>query len=376
MSSKRDYYEILGVSKSAQGEELKKAYRQLAIKFHPDRKPGDKAAEEKFKELSEAYEVLSDAKKRQMYDQFGHAASQGGGHGGFDFGGSGSVNDIFGDIFSDLFGGGGQRRGRGGARSRGRPGADLQTSVSITFEESAFGVEKVISLQKAVQCETCTGTGAKPGTQAQQCPQCHGSGQEMFQQGFFSISRPCSRCRSTGQIISNPCTDCRGTGHTRKQSKIAVKIPAGISTGQRLKLRAEGEAGEHGGPAGDLYVLIEVQEHKFFAREEDDVICEVPITYAQAALGTEIQVPTLEGKVALKIPPGTQSHKVLRMKAKGFPRIQAYGRGDQLVKVVVETPQKLTNDQKDLLKRLEKLDVKASNPAHHEFVDRVKNQFD
>lgn len=384
MAAKRDYYEVLGVAKGASGDEIKKAFRKLAVQFHPDRNPGDKAAEEKFKELNEAYEVLSDDKKRQMYDQFGHAGTQGGfgggGPGGFDFSqgfGGGSMNDIFGDIFSDLFGGGGGRgRSRGGARSRGRPGADLQTTIDVTFEESAFGTEKVISIQKATSCGTCTGTGAKPGTQAQECPACRGSGQEMFQQGFFSISRPCSRCHATGQIIQNPCADCRGSGQQRKTSKIAVKVPAGVSSGQRLKLRGEGEAGEHGGPAGDLYVLINVEDHPFFVREDDDVICDAPITFTQAALGTDLTVPTLDGKVSLKIPAGTQSHKFMRLKGKGFPRLQAYGRGDQLVRVIVEVPAKLSSEQKDLLKKLEKTEAKSSNPMHHEFCDRIKNLFD
>ena len=384
MANKRDYYEILGLERSATPEEIKKAYRKLAVQFHPDKNPGDQKAEEKFKELSEAYEVLSDGQKRQMYDQFGHAAGAGQagggfGPGGFDFqgfGGASSMNDIFGDIFGDLFGGqAGGGRARGGRRRTGRPGGDLRTTVDITFEEAAFGAEKVITIPKSVACDTCTGSGAKPGTQPETCSQCGGRGEMSFQQGFFAITRPCSRCNGMGQTIPSPCGSCNGTGQTKKRSQIAVKIPAGVDTGQRLKLSGEGEAGEQGGAPGDLYVVINILPHDFFTRDEFDVICEVPITFIQAALGAEIEVPTLEGKVKLKIPAGTQSHKILRLKNKGLARLGSYGRGDQLVKVIVEIPTKLNSDQKELLKKFEESASDAVHPMHHSFFEKVKNLF-
>jgi molecular chaperone DnaJ len=375
--AKRDYYETLGVARNANADDLKKAYRKLAVQFHPDKNPGDKAAEEKFKELSEAYEVLSDPKKRQAYDQFGHAAAGmgGGGAGGFDFsGGAGSFNDIFSDIFGDIFGGGGGRGQGGRKRARGRPGADLRTTLDITFEEAAFGTEKVISVPRSVQCETCEGSGAKPGTQPVNCAQCGGRGEVTFQQGFFAISRPCPACEGEGQTIASPCSNCRGTGKTQKKSQIAIKIPAGIDSGQRMKLSNEGESGERGGSPGDLYVTINILEHEFFEREEFDVICEVPITFVQAALGTTLEVPTLEGKVEMKIPAGTQSHKIFRLKHKGLARLGGHGRGDQLVRVVVEVPTSLSGEQKDLLKKFDQTGGKC-NPMHESFFDRVKSFF-
>jgi molecular chaperone DnaJ len=379
MAAKRDYYEILGVTRSVTTEELKKSYRKLAVQFHPDKNPGDKKAEEKFKELSEAYEVLSDPQKKQMYDQFGHAANAsgaGGGMGGFSGGGA-NINDIFGDIFGDLFGAAGAAgaRGRGGRRG-GRPGNDLRTQIDITFEESAFGAEKVISVPKSVRCETCSGSGAKPGTQPITCNQCGGHGEVSFQQGFFAITRPCPACQGAGQTIPNKCTDCHGHGTVKKKSQIAVKIPAGVDTGQRLKLTGEGEAGERGGLTGDLYVVINILAHDFFTREEYDVICEVPVTFTQAALGAEIEVPTLEGKVKVKIPAGTQSHRILRLKNKGLAHLGSYGRGDQLVRVIVEVPSKLTAEQKDILRRFEETGADAAHPMHHNFFEKVKNLFE
>jgi molecular chaperone DnaJ len=379
MAAKRDYYEVLGVSRSATPEEVKKAYRKLAIQFHPDKNPGDKKAEEHFKELSEAYEVLSDPQKKQMYDQFGHAAGAGG-PGGFDFSGFGaaggaSINDIFGDIFGDLFGaaaGGGRGRAR---RRGGRPGSDLRTQVDITFEEAAFGTEKVITVPKTVRCDTCEGSGAKPGTQPQTCAQCGGRGEVSFQQGFFAITRPCPACEGSGQTIPNKCATCHGSGTLKKKSQIAVKIPAGVDTGQRLKLTSEGEAGERGGEPGDLYVVINILPHDFFTREEYDVICEVPVTFIQAALGAEIEVPSLEGKLKVKIPPGTQSHKILRLKNKGLAHLGSYGRGDQLVRVIVEVPTKLTSEQKDILRRFEESGSDGAHPMHHNFFEKVRNLF-
>ena len=384
-SDKRDYYEVLGVARNVSTEELKKAYRKLAIQFHPDKNPGDKKSEEKFKELSVAYETLSDPQKKKMYDQFGHAASNmgggggagpfGGGFGGGDFGGA-SVNDIFGDIFGDLFGaGGGRGRTRGGRRVR--SGADLETQVDITFEEAFKGVEKVITLNKRANCEPCQGTGAKTGTQPETCKTCGGRGEVTFQQGFFAVSRPCTNCHGTGQIIANPCTSCKGAGKLKKTSQISVTIPAGIDTGQRLKLTNEGEAGENGGPPGDLYIVVNVLDHDFFTREGADVICDVPITFVQAALGDEMYVPTLDGKVEMKIPAGTQSNKAFRLKAKGLPKLGQYGRGDQIVRVIVEIPSKLNAEQVDALRKFDDLDKKdrKAHPLHKSFFDRVKDLF-
>lgn len=379
MANKRDYYEILGLGRSASPDEIKKAYRKLAIQFHPDKNPGDKKAEEKFKELSEAYEVLSNPQKRQMFDQFGHAAAGGGGPGGFDFQqgfGGASVNDIFGDIFGDLFGAAGAGAGNRGRRRRGgRPGADLRTSVDITFEEAAFGAEKIITVPKSVACEVCDGSGAKKGTGPETCNQCQGRGEVTFQQGFFAISRPCPNCNGSGQTIPHPCTNCSGSGQVKKRSQIAVKIPAGVDTGQRLKLTGEGEAGERNAPPGDLYVSINILPHDFFTRDEFDVVCEVPITFIQAALGSEVEVPTLEGKVKLKIPSGTQSHKILRLKGKGLARLGSYGRGDQLVRVIVEVPTKLTHEQKEILRKFEDSGSEAAHPMHQSFFEKVRNIF-
>lgn len=379
MATKRDYYEVLGVSKTASADELKKAYRKLAIQFHPDKNPGDKAAEEKFKELSEAYEVLSTPSKKQMYDQFGHAANAGGAGGGAGFEGFGgaNMNDIFGDIFGDLFGGGTRGRGGRGGQRRGTPGNDIKTQVDITFEEAARGTEKTITIPKNVTCKPCTGTGAKPGTSAETCRTCHGRGEVQYQQGFFAISRPCSDCNGSGQTIKTPCTECRGSGKVRTKSQIAVKIPAGIDVGQRLKLTNEGEAGERGGPPGDLYVVINILAHDLFTREETDILCDMPITFSQAALGAELEVPTLDGKVKMKIPEGTQSHKVLRLKGKGMPFLGSPSRGDQLVRVIVETPTKLTREQRELLQKFDEGSKSGGHhPMRHGFFEKVRNLFD
>ena len=377
MANKRDYYEILELARGAGGDEIKKAYRKLAVQFHPDKNPGDKKAEERFKELSEAYEVLSDPQKRQMYDQFGHSANQGG-SGGFDFqgfggGGAGgaSINDIFGDIFGDLFGAqGGGGRSRQRKKGGGRPGDDLKTSIDITFEEAAFGAEKVITIPRTVACDTCSGSGAAAGSRAETCKHCSGRGEVSFQQGFFAITRPCPICNGTGQMIANPCRTCQGSGQNSKRSQISVKIPGGVDTGQRLKLTGEGEAGERGGPPGDLYVMIQILPHDFFTRDGADVICEVPITITHAALGAEIEVPTLEGKIKLKIPSGTQSHQIFRLKGKGLARLGAHGRGEQLVKVIVEIPTRLTLEQKDYLRRFAEVSEEISNPMHQRFLRR------
>ena len=369
MNGKKDYYELLGVNRSAGEDEIKKAYRKLALQHHPDRNPGDKQAEEKFKEVSEAYSVLSDAQKRSQYDQFGHAAfgESGPFSGGFDF--SGGFEDVFGDIFGEFFGGGGSRR-----RGRGR-GEDLRYNLTLKFEEAAFGVEKKIKIPRHGPCETCRGTGAKAGTAPQTCPTCHGRGQVSFQQGFFSVSRTCSQCHGQGTIVKEPCATCGGAGRVRTMHTLSVKIPAGVDTGSRLKLRDEGETGPVGGVPGDLYVVIQTESHPIFVRDNLDIICDIPISFVQAALGAEIDVPTLDGKVKMKIPSGTQSGKVFRMKGKGIKDVQGLQQGDQHVRVIVETPTRLTAKQKELLKDFAELGGEEVNPLSKGFFDKVKELF-
>jgi molecular chaperone DnaJ len=366
LSEKRDYYETLGVSRNATDEDVKRAYRKLALKYHPDRNPGDKQAEERFKEVSEAYQVLSDSHKRAQYDQFGHAAFGDGGPfaGGFDF--TAGFQDIFGDIFGEFFG-----TATGGRRAQSR-GEDLRYNLTLTFEEAVYGTEKKIKVPRHGPCETCGGTGAKPGTSAQTCPTCRGRGQVNFQQGFFSISRTCNQCHGHGTVVRDPCSSCGGAGRVRKLHTLSVKIPAGVDTGSRLKLRGEGEIAPSAGLPGDLYVVIEVEPHPFLVRNNLDVLCDMPISFVQAALGAEIDVPTLDGKVKMKIPPGTQSGKVFRLKGKGIQDVQGYRRGDQHVRVLVETPTHLTARQKELLKEFAEAGGEETNPLTKGFFDKVK----
>jgi len=371
---KRDYYEVLGVSRSANDEELKKAYRRLAIQFHPDRNPGDKQAEEKFKELNEAYQILSEPERRAQYDRFGHAAFQGpqgpGGFGGFDF--TQGFEEVFSDIFGDFFG-----TGRGRSRSRSRRGDDLRYDLEVEFEEAARGSEKTVKFQRLTLCESCNGSRARGGSEgARTCPNCRGTGQVRTQQGFFSISTTCGQCRGEGSIIADPCPKCQGQGRVRKPVSLSVKIPPGVDNGSRLKLRNEGEAGFGGGPNGDLYVVVHVKEHALFVRQDNDVVIEVPVSFPQGALGAEIDVPTLEGKIKLKVPAGTQSGKVLRLKGKGFTDLHGYGRGDQLVRIVVERPRRLTARQRELLEEFAKLSGEDVNhPMAKGFVDKLKEMF-
>ncbi|HXZ87208.1 MAG TPA: molecular chaperone DnaJ [Candidatus Binataceae bacterium] len=371
---KRDYYEVLGVTRSANDDDLKKAYRRLAIQFHPDRNPGDKEAEEKFKELNEAYQVLSEPERRAQYDRFGHAAFQGpqgpGGFGGFDF--TQGFEEVFSDIFGDFFG-----TGRGRSRSRSRRGDDLRYDLEVEFEEAARGTEKVVKFQRLTTCEACNGSRARGGSEgARTCPNCRGTGQVRTQQGFFSISTTCGQCRGEGMIIADPCPKCQGQGRVRKPVSLSVKIPPGVDNGSRLKLRNEGEAGFGGGPNGDLYVVVHVKDHALFVRQDNDVVIEVPVSFPQAALGAEIEVPTLEGKIKLKVPAGTQSGKVLRLKGKGFIDLHGYGRGDQLVRIVVETPRRLTARQRELLEEFAKLSGEDVNhPMAKGFVDKLKEMF-
>jgi molecular chaperone DnaJ len=371
---KRDYYEILGVTRSTNDDELKKAYRRLAVQFHPDRNPGDKHAEERFKELNEAYQVLSDPEKRAKYDRFGHAAFQGpqgtGGFGGFDF--SQGFEEVFSDIFGDFFG-----TGRGRSRSRNRRGEDLRYDLEVEFEEAARGTEKVIKFQRLTLCEACNGSRARGGSEgARTCPTCRGTGQVRTQQGFFSISTTCSQCRGEGSVIADPCPKCQGQGRLRRPVSLSVKIPPGVDNGSRLKLRNEGEAGFAGGQTGDLYVVVHVKEHPLFVRQDNDVVIEVPVSFPQAALGSEIEVPTLDGKIKLKIPAGTQSGKVFRLKGKGFADLHGYGSGDELVRITVETPRRLSARQRDLLEEFARASGEDVNhPLSKGFVDKLKEMF-
>lgn len=369
--SKRDYYEVLGLSRNASEAELKKAYRRLAMKFHPDRNTGEPAAvaEQQFKEVKEAYEVLSDPQKRSAYDQFGHAGvdpSLGGGHGGF---GGGSFSDIFGDVFGDIFGG-----ARGG-RSRARRGADLRFDLDLTLEDAVAGKSVKIRVPTLVVCETCHGSGARPGTSATTCGTCHGAGQVRMQQGFFSIQQTCPRCRGAGSVIENPCAVCHGQGRIQEEKTLSVKVPPGVDTGDRIRLAGEGELGDLGGPPGDLYVQVRVQPHPIFTRQESDLYCEVPISFADAALGGEREVPTLDGKVMLRIPPGTQTGKAFRMRGKGVRPVRGGPAGDLLCRVIVETPVNLTEEQEDLLRRLDETlrgGGHRHNPQSSSWLDGVK----
>jgi len=350
---KRDYYEILGVTRNANEEEIKKAYRQLALNYHPDRNPGNKDAEEKFKEASEAYEVLRDPGKKHLYDQFGHEGLKGVGFRGFtDFD---DIFSSFGDIFEDFFGFGfgDQRRSR---RTYARRGADLRYDLSISFRNAVFGKEKEIEIEKNEVCETCTGTGVKPGKSKQVCPGCKGKGQIAHTQGFFTISSTCSHCHGQGEIITHPCKECKGSGVLSKPKRLKVKIPAGVETGIRLKLNGEGEAGERGGPPGSLYVVLHVEPDSFFERHGNDIFCQVPISFSQAALGADIEVPTLNGNGKITVPPGTQSGRVFTIKGEGIPYLHSRGRGDEMVQVVVKTPSKLSRRQIELFEELASLE--------------------
>ncbi len=380
MATKHDYYKILGVGRDASAEEIKKAYRKQAIRYHPDKNPGDEDAEERFKEVSEAYEVLSDPDKRSMYDRFGHAGLKAapGGFGGFSvdlgealrtfmgaFGGGGS-------IFDDFFGFTSNRRGV-------ERGADLRYDVEVELEEAAKGCKKEISFSRLEPCSVCEGSGAKPGTSRSRCPTCDGTGVvERRTQGFFglNISRHrCSHCDGTGLIVKERCAKCRGEGRVERRKKIAIKIPPGVEMGSRMKIEGEGEAGRHGAEAGDLYIVIHVRQHKIFQRHGDDILCEVPISFAKAALGGHIDIPTLDGKARLNIPEGTQSGKTFRLRGKGVPNIRGFGKGDQYIRVILETPSKLSKEQKELLKRFAELGGERSYPMRSSFLHKAKKFF-
>jgi molecular chaperone DnaJ len=378
-TTKRDYYEILSVSRGDSQEEIKRAYRKLAVKFHPDKNPDDPQAEEKFKEIGEAYDVLMDADKRAAYDRYGHAAfAQGGvGRGGF--------HDPF-DIFREVFGGGGGGMGGGifetffggGAsvdREGRQRGSDLRYDMQITLEEAAFGVDKEIEVRKLDTCDKCVGKGAEPGSRTINCPTCGGRGQVISSRGFFQVSQTCPRCRGAGQIIEKPCSVCDGEGRIEKTSRIKLKVPAGIADGSRLRSSQNGEAGIRGGPPGDLYVVIHVKEHEIFQREDDDLYCELPIPFSVAALGGEVAVPTLEGKANLKVPAGTQSSQVFKLRGKGVANVNGRERGDLLARLIVEVPTRLNAEQRQKLEEFADLCGEENTPLHKSFFDRAKEFF-
>ncbi len=372
---KRDYYEVLGVQRSATLEEIKKAYRKCALEHHPDKNPGDKQSEGLFKEATEAYQVLADPEKRRLYDQFGHAGVSGAA-GGFSSAGFG---DIFQDIFEDFFSGaGGSVFGGGGAgRSRSRPqrGGDLEHEVEISFRDAAFGVEKDLPIRREETCAACRGDGAKPGTSRKTCPACNGTGQILASSGFFSISRTCHRCRGEGSMIEHACPACSGRGRVMADRKIQLKIPAGVDNGLRLRVTGEGEAGLRGGPRGDLYIDIHVRPHELFVRTQDNILCEVPVSFVQATLGCEMEVPTLVGTTTLKIPAGTQTGRIFKLKGKGLPSLRGGGLGDEEIRVIVETPTHLTEKQKELLKEFASVSGEKVNPISRTFVEKMKKVF-
>jgi molecular chaperone DnaJ len=381
--AKRDFYEILGVAKNASDDEIKKAYRKLAMKHHPDRNPDSKGSEDKFKEAKEAYEMLSDTSKREAYDRYGHAGvdpNMGGG-GGFGGAGAGGFSDAFGDIFGDIFGN--AARGGGGGGARGGPqvyrGADLRYNLDITLEQAANGFDTTIRVPSWDSCEVCHGSGAKPGTQPTSCPTCGGHGQVRMQQGFFSIQQTCPKCHGTGKIIPEPCVTCAGAGRIKRNKTLEVKIPAGIDDGMRIRSSGNGEPGMNGGPPGDLYVEIHIKAHTVFQREGDDLHCEIPISFAKAALGGEIEVPTLSGKASFTLPEGTQSGKTFRLRGKGVKGVRSGYAGDLFCHVVIETPVKLTDRQRELLREFEQLTVEGGakhSPQSKSWKEKVKGFFE
>jgi len=382
VSAKKDYYEVLGVPRSASAEDLKKAYRKLAIQHHPDKHKGDKKAEEKFKEIGEAYEVLSDQQKRDAYDRFGHRAfapGAGMGGGGFHdpfevfrevFSSGGVGGGIFGDIFEGAFGGGGGRRS-----GRSNQGSDLRYDLEIDFLEAVLGCEKEITLRRPVACSTCEGTGAASGSKVITCSTCRGQGQVAVNRGFFSIAQTCPKCGGSGQSIQHPCKKCHGEGRVEENARIKLKIPAGVDTGSRLRSAGQGEAGPRGGKAGDLYVVLSVASHSVFQREEEDLFCEVPVSFSQLALGSEISVPSLDGELKLKIPAGTASDKVFRLRDQGVPSLSGRGRGDLHIRVRIEVPKHLNHAQKEALEQFARLCDESTHPEGHSFLEKARKLF-
>ena len=373
--TKLDFYEVLSVSRDANDQELKTAYRKLAMQYHPDRNPGDHAAEEKFKECSEAYQVLSDPEKRAAYDRYGHAAFNGGGGGnpftGGGFGGAQDLGDIFGDLFGEMFNMGGSNR----TASRVQRGRDLRYDLTLEFEEAVFGIEKEITIRRMETCNDCKGSGAAKGKAAATCTQCGGRGQQRFQQGFFSVARTCTVCGGTGTLIVDPCTTCRGETRVQTEHKILVKVPAGVEQDTRIRYQGEGESGKFSGPAGDLYVVLNVKAHKFFERDGDNLHCVMPISFPQAALGTELDIQTLEGPATIKIPEGTQSGREFKLRGKGVPHLNAHGKGDLIVEIRVQTPTKLNRAQKDLLRQLSDTMIVENTPTSPGLFEKVKEIF-
>ena len=371
--TKADYYEVLSVSRNASDQELKTAYRKLAMQYHPDRNPGNAEAEEKFKECSEAYQVLSDPQKRAAYDRYGHAGVSGVGSNGDPFAGMGDLGDIFGDFFGEMFNmGGGGSRGRASRAQRGR---DLRYDHVIEFEDAIFGKEVQVTIRRAEACTTCHGSGTASGRGPSICAQCQGRGQVRYQQGFFSIARTCNACGGTGSVITDPCPTCRGDGRQEKQHTLQVKIPAGVEEGTRIRYQGEGDAGRFGGPSGDLYIVLSVRPHEFFERDGNDLHCVIPISFTQAALGDEITIPTLEGDTRLKIPEGTQSGKEIRLRGKGVPYLNEHGRGDLVITVAVQTPKKLSKMQKELLRQLGDSLTVENTPTSRSLFSKVKEMF-
>jgi molecular chaperone DnaJ len=370
--AKRDYYEVLGVNRDASDEDIKKSYRKLAMKFHPDRNPDSPKSEEQFKEAKEAYEVLSDAKKRAAYDSYGHAGVD---HSAAGAAGAGFSNftDAFGDIFGDIFG------GARGSRSQVFRGADLRYTLEIALEQAAHGFETKIRIPTMAECVTCKGSGAKPGSKAQTCPTCNGAGQVRMTQGFFSIQQTCPRCHGTGKIVPHPCTTCSGAGRVKNQKTLSVKIPAGVDEGDRVRLSGEGESGVNGGPAGDLYVQVHIKPHPVFQRDHDDLHCEMPVSFTVAALGGEIDIPTLDGSARIKVPAETQSGKTFRLRGKGIKGVRSQAHGELFCHVVVETPVNLTERQRELLREFETIsekDAARHNPRARSWLEKVKAFFE
>jgi molecular chaperone DnaJ len=370
--SKTDYYEVLGVSRGASDQELKSAYRKLALKYHPDRNPGDQGAEEKFKEASEAYQVLCDADKRAAYDRFGHAGVSGAGQGGFGgpFAGGVDLGDIFGDLFGEMFSVGGSPRA-----SRQQRGDDLRFDLSIAFEDAMFGTETEVKIRRLETCPTCHGRGSASGRGPTMCAQCHGRGQLRYQQGFFSVARTCGACGGAGSIIGDPCQTCRGETRVSKELKLNVKVPPGVEDGTRIRYAGEGDAGRTAGPKGDLYVVLSIQPHDFFEREGQDLRCVVPISFPQAALGADIELPGIDGPVTLKIPEGTQSGKELRVRGRGVPVLNGKGNGDLIVKVLVQVPRKLSRAQRELVNKLAELMNVDNKPTAPSLLEKMKDLF-
>ncbi len=372
--SKADYYEVLGVSREASDQELKSAYRKLAMKYHPDRNPGDHAAEEKFKEASEAYQVLTDADKRAAYDRYGHAGVSGGGPGGFaggPFAGGVDLGDIFGDLFGEMFNmGGGQQRA-----TRQRRGDDLRFDLTINFEDAIFGTETEVKIRRLESCETCHGSGSASGRGPSTCPQCHGRGQLRYQQGFFSVARTCAACSGTGSIIGDPCQSCRGETRVSRERKLNVKVPPGVEDGTRIRYGGEGDAGRSGGPSGDLYVVLSIRSHDFFERDGHDLRCVIPISFPQAVLGAEIALDGVDGPVTVKIPEGTQSGKELNVRGRGVPYLNEKGRGDLIVRVVVQIPRKLSKAQRELVTKLAETMTVDNKPTSPGLLDKMKDLF-